>query len=418
MKVFKFGGTSVKDVIFLRNICNIIKTYSHNNKLIIIVSAMGKITNDLEELLNLSNKKSDFRPLLEKLISFHLNIVKKLFQDEKSKIYDILKKLFFQLEDALNLECDLKMKYDQVVSFGELISTNIIAEFLVAQGINTQWIDARKFIQTNNTWKEAQIEWHRTEHIMKSKLQDILQDKIIITQGFIGGTIGNKTTTLGREGSDFSAAIFAYCMDAESVTTWKDVPGILNADPKRISDTILYNKLDYKDAAEMTYYGASVIHPKTIRPLALKNIPLYVKSFINPDGLGTCIGNFEGLKHKPALIFKSNQSILNLVVKDFSDVNRYNLSKVFNTLENLRIKVNLMSNSAISITICCNTERRKFDLLETQLEDNFKIQIKDHLELVTVKEFDKKIINKFKEQNVLWEQKIESEYHIVRQIEF
>ncbi|GAB4339354.1 MAG: aspartate kinase [Flammeovirgaceae bacterium] len=386
MRVFKFGGASVKSAEAVQNIASIIRRYAAEKKLLIVVSAMGKTTNALEEVWKKSLNRDSYAENINQLKNYHLEIVEKLFEDKQDSIYAQLEKIFFSLEQqAQKPSKDNNQQYDQIVSYGEIISSTIVAAYLNKVGIDTEYIDARQYIQTDRNWREGIVDLDWSEKLIKADLIDILQEKIIITQGFIGGTIGMQTTTLGREGSDYSAAIFAYCLDAESVTIWKDVPGILNADPRRISNTVMYHRLTYLEAAEMTYFGASVIHPKTIRPLALKDIPLNVRSFVRPEEAGTSIGNFEQENTVPAIIFKPKQSLLKFEERDFLNVNRADLGKIFDELALLGIKINMMMNSAITFTICADTEPEKFKKMEARLSEEFHITMRHNLELVTVK---------------------------------
>jgi aspartate kinase len=386
MRVFKFGGASVKSAEAVQNIASIIRRYAAEKKLLVVVSAMGKTTNALEEVWKKSLSRDSYAENINQLKNYHLDIVGKLFEDKDDSIYVQLEKLFFSLEQqAQKPSKDNNQQYDQIVSYGELISSTIVAAYLNKVGIDTEYIDARQYIQTDRNWREGIVDLDWSEKLVKADLVDIMQEKVIMTQGFIGGTIGMQTTTLGREGSDYSAAIFAYCLDAESVTIWKDVPGILNADPRRISNTIMYHRLTYLEAAEMTYFGASVIHPKTIRPLALKDIPLNVRSFLQPEEAGTSIGNFEQENSVPAIIFKPKQSLLKFEERDFLNVNKADLGKIFDELALLGIKINMMMNSAITFTICADTEPEKFKKMEARLAEEFHITMRHQLELVTVK---------------------------------
>ncbi|MCS6833602.1 MAG: aspartate kinase [Flammeovirgaceae bacterium] len=386
MRVFKFGGASVKSAEAVQNIANIIRRYAEEKKLLIVVSAMGKTTNALEEVWKKSLQRENYAENIAQIKHYHLDIVSKLFADKSHPIYAHIEKLFFSLEQQAKKPAkDANQHYDQVVSYGEIISSTIVAAYLNEVGIETEYIDARQYIQTDRNWREGIVDLDWSEKLVKADLLDILQEKIILTQGFIGGTIGMQTTTLGREGSDYSAAIFAYCLDADSVTIWKDVPGILNADPRRIKNTKMYERLTYLEAAEMTYFGASVIHPKTIRPLALKDIPLNVRSFIHPEEPGTSIGNFEQENTVPAIIFKPKQSILKFEERDFLNVNRADLGTIFDELALLGIKINMMMNSAITFTICADTEPEKFKKIEARLSEEFNITMHHNLELITVK---------------------------------
>lgn len=417
MKVFKFGGASVKDAEGVRNVQHIVEHFSERKGVLIVLSAMGKSTNSLEAILAAYLNREDFKGLIEQMKAYHVEIAQELFQDPKASIFKQLDNLFYLLERKLQEPFeDADERYDQVVCFGELVSSHILAAYLNASGIPTQFIDARIYIQTSETWREGQIDWVWTEKMIQAELPEILSNHVIVTQGFIGGTISNKTTTLGREGSDFSAAIFANCLNADSVTIWKDVPGIMTSDPRKVPTAEMYERLSYRNAAEMTYYGASVIHPKTIRPLALKKIPLHVRSFLKPADPGTVIGEFDILHPKPAIIFKKKQSLLRFEEKDFLNVNKSNLGMLMNELHRCNVHINLMRSSAISFTVCVDTEPTKFEKLSKVLERHFNIYITDGLELVTIRNYREDTIEQFPIQanEVYMEQKTRETWQFVR----
>ena len=374
MRIFKFGGASVKDADAVRNVAKIIKEYGSTTNTLVIVSAMGKTTNALEVLLeqflDKENITENYLNTLNNLKNYHLEIIEKLFSEQKTQknlVFTTLNYLFLQLQDKLENKINLANydeSYDQIISFGEVISTQIVSLYLNEENINNEWVEAKNFIKTDNTWREGKVDLVWTENLVSRELVPILAQKIVITQGFLGGTLGNKTTTLGREGSDFSAAIFAYCLHTQqitpSVTIWKDVPGILNADPKIIKNTQMYDTLSYREAAEMTFYGANVIHPKTIKPLENRQIPLYVKSFINPENAGTCIKNIDNnidnqnidnkeVSNKiPTIIFKPNQALVSFAVKDLTFITEENLGLILSAFTQFNIKINLMQSTAVS----------------------------------------------------------------------
>ncbi|MEH0156048.1 aspartate kinase [Limibacter armeniacum] len=418
MKVFKFGGASIKDADAVRNVKTIISEYSDKRNLLVVVSAMGKSTNGLEAILEAYHKGDDYKPLIEEMRNFHLDISRELFNNQEATIFKQLDQLFFLLEKKLTSGIEDKDElYDQIVSFGELISSHIISAYLNQEDVPTQFIDARIYIQTSETWREGQVDYDWTEQMIKAELPAILDKQVILTQGFIGGTISNRTTTLGREGSDFSAAIFAHCLDADGLTIWKDVPGIMNADPKRVPDATLYDKLSYKYAAEMTYYGASVIHPKTIRPLAVKGIPLYVKSFVHPSDPGTVIGDVEMKDNtKTAYIFKKNQCLMRFEEKDFLNVNKAHLGVVFNELSRYNIKLNLTRNSALSFTICVDYNESNIQRVINVLSDHFYISTLNHLELITVRNYTDEAIKGLgiDPATILIEQRTDDNYQVVK----
>jgi len=416
MKVFKFGGASVKDASSVRNVAEIIGKYAHDEQLLIVVSAMGKTTDALEKLLNGWLEHQQYAQNLEAIRAYHQQIVRDLFPSSGEALLQQLEAGFVQLESLLTQATyeHYDESYDQVVSQGEIFSSYIVQAYLQRSQISCQWLDARAYIMADTRWREAKVDWVWSEKIIRNTLLPLLAHQSIITQGFIGGTIGKKTTTLGREGSDFSAAIFAYCLEAESLTIWKDVPGILNADPKRISDTHLYPQLSYNEAAEMTYYGATVIHPKTIKPLANRKIPLHVRSFLHPDAPGTCISDVRLDKIVPAIIFKPNQCLISFGVRDFTFITEANLSTILHALASLNIKINLMQNSAISFSICTDQESRRIQTLKETLQDDFIIHFNEKLQLITVKNYDEATIEQvLGKQAVLLEQKTRNTFQVV-----
>ncbi len=402
LHVFKFGGASVKDAPAVRNVSAILRSFiDKKDKLVIIVSAMGKTTNHLEDIFKAAKSKQEakFKQILKQIEEYHYALADELFDGEREKIvYKILQKYIFQLEATLkDDEPNWDKHYDQVICFGELMSSAIVSEYLKKEHDDKcLWVDARRFVQTNERWREGQIDWEWSEQLIRAELLPMLEQRFVLTQGFIGGTIGGKTTTLGREGSDFTAAVFAYCLQADGVTIWKDVAGILNADPKRIKNTLLFEQISYSDAAEMTYYGATVIHPKTIRPLAAKGIPLYVRSFLNAEVEGTKIGNFETLPSIPSIIVKSNQSVFIFKAKDLAAINERNqLAYIHSELNRYTIKINLLQVSATSFSVCTDTDERKLNSLRESLSNDFELSVLENLELITVKNYDEETLKNF-----------------------
>lgn len=411
MKVFKFGGASVKDAAAVRNMARIVNDHAANNELLVVVSAMGKTTNRLENLYDAFLQKQEYKQVWQELKDFHLAIANELFADKEAAIFSLLDRVFDRLLATLERQAgtDYDEGYDQIISYGEIISTQIVAHYLREIETNAVWLDARQYIQTDNTWREGKVDWVWTEKIIQNELSKLLRSHVIITQGFIGGTVENQTTTLGREGSDFSAAVFAYSLKAESLTIWKDVPGILNADPKRLPDTVLYKELSYNDAAEMTYYGATVIHPKTIKPLANRQIPLFVRSFVEPDKAGTVISTQQPEKLAPAIIFKENQRLLSLHTRDYAFITDKRLIHILETLNRLNIKVNLMQTSAISVSLSLDNNPRKIDRLVEALNDEYSIAWNEDLRIITIKNFDEDTVLKLKNGHpVLMEQRTRS----------
>ncbi len=416
MKVFKFGGASIKDANSIRNMTDIVAGYPEDS-LVIVVSAMGKTTNKLEQIFFKKLKDEDFNADLQELTKYHLTIIQDLFKEPTNIDLKPVNELFDDLKSILGSNVKNRngaQLYDAVVSFGELLSSTIIGLYMQDRRMKISWIDARNLIKTDQTYREGKIDWEITESLIKQSLTDKLSESNFITQGFIGSTKDGHTTTLGREGSDFTAAIFGAIMDAESVTIWKDVPGILNADPKRFEETQLYSNLSYQEAAEMTYYGASVIHPKTIKPLANKNISLLVKSFENPLLEGTEInkGDFHDLP--PTYVIKDKQCLVSFGVKDLTFINEKNLSIIFHILDKLNIKINMMQNSAVSLTVCFDYREDKVSKLLDTLKNDFKILYNQDLQLITIKNYTHEAVTRVSAgRNILVEQRTRHTYQIV-----
>jgi aspartate kinase len=411
MKVFKFGGASVKDANAVKNVGEIIQL--HKADLLVVISAMGKTTNGLEKVVdsyfNQSKKCFDY---LEEVKAFHFSILNDLFEDKKHAIFNDIHNTFieieWEIEDEPTREYDYV--YDQIVSVGELLSTKIVSAYLNEVAINNKWLDIRDIVQTDNSYRNAKIDWKLTEELTQ---KDILpqftseEQTIIITQGFIGSSSELFTTTLGREGSDFSAGILAYCLNAESVSIWKDVPGMLNADPKWFDDTKKLDNISYHEAVELAYYGASVIHPKTIKPLHNKNIPLYIKSFVSPESEGTII-NENTMKDDaiPSFIFKMNQVLISISAKDYSFIVEDNLSQIFGVFADLGITINLMQNSAISFSVCVDFDPQKTMQLIEVLKNDYKVLYNENLELVTIRHYDQQTIDRVTlDKKIIVEQK-------------
>ncbi len=405
MKVFKFGGASVKDAESLKNIANILANYQ-DDKLIVVVSAMGKMTNAFEWLINsYCYSPNKVRQSLNEIVDFHNKILWELFPDKGHQVYVAVNELLFQLEEVLDKSYsnDYDQAYDSLVGFGELISTTIISHYLNSTGVNNDWLDVRKVIKTNSDFRQAKVNWEETQANI-NKLND---SKIIISQGFIGSDSEGSTTTLGREGSDFSAAIFGYCTNAQSVTIWKDVAGVLNADPKHFPNATKIDKMSYKEAIELSYYGASVIHPKTIKPLENKLIPLYVKSFLNPENEGTVVQKSTSYdKLLPSYIFIEDQILVSISPKDFSFIAEDNMSFIFAKLAEAKIKVNLIQNSALSFSVCFKNEKKKVESLFNALENSFEVKYNDKVTILTIRHFTEEILDKMTvDKTVFIEQK-------------
>jgi aspartate kinase len=396
MQVFKFGGASVKDADAVKNLVKIVNNYP-STPLLIVVSAMGKMTNKLEDLAKAYlNGEEKSQTIFDEIKTFHFDILNQLFHHKQHQIYNDVANTFVEIEWILEEEINDEKNYiyDQIVSIGELVSTKIIAAYLIEMGCNTQWVDARNYIQTDNNYREANVIWDKTEFQIQKTLPQILAQKTVVTQGFIGGTSENFTSTLGREGSDYSAAIFSACLNAEALTIWKDVPGVLNADPKWFDETQKIDQLSYHDAIELTYYGATVIHPKTIKPIQNKNIPLYVRSFLNPTAPGTKISNEATPLQIPSFIFKINQVLISIFPKDFSFIIEENLSHIFSILHKNKVRVNTMLNSAISFSVSVDEDEEKINSLIKDLSETFKIKYNKGLELVTIRYYNQKTIDR------------------------
>ena len=396
MQVFKFGGASVKDAEGVKNLAKIVQKYPANN-LLIVISAMGKMTNKLEELTWAHvNGDAKAHQLFEEVKAYHFDIITALFEDHKNPVYDDVANTFVEIEWLLEEEASdsADYLYDQVVSIGELVSTKIVAAYLNLVGSFTIWADARSYIKTDNNYREANVIWDKTEQEIQKHLPTYLDKGIVVTQGFIGGTSENFTSTLGREGSDYSAAIFCACLNAASMTIWKDVPGVLNADPKWFDETEKIAELSYHDAIELTYYGATVIHPKTIKPIQNKNIPLYVRSFLQPDVEGTAITGIATPLPVPSFIFKVDQVLISIFPKDFSFIIEENLSHIFNILHKNKVKVNTMLNSAISFSVSVDNDETKIKQLIEDLSETFKVKYNKGLELVTIRYYNQQTIDR------------------------
>ncbi|BDS11923.1 aspartate kinase [Aureispira anguillae] len=417
MRVFKFGGASIKDADSIRNVASIVRRYN-SDQLTIIISASGKTTNAMEEVLTAYWKKqtSEMKACLDKVKKNHKQIMDDLFDTAQHAIYSEVHDIFVDLDWILEEEPqdEFDYLYDQIVSTGELLSTKIVSAYLNEIGLATTWLDVRDCIRTDNTYRDANINWQETEAAIQARVPALMAKGLVVTQGFLGGTTENFTTTLGREGSDFTAAIFSYCLDAQDMSIWKDVPGVLTADPRLFDDTELVEQLSYAEAIEMTYYGAQVIHPKTIRPLQNKKIPLYVKSFVNPEGVGTAIGAFDITEYPPMIVVKKNQALLRMVSKDFFFVDEAKFSKLFEALANRRIKVNMTQNTALAFSVCVNDVPNKINQLVADLEANYEVEKIENLKLVTIRHSSAKLFDQIVgERKIFLEEKIGSNIQLV-----
>ena len=395
MLVFKFGGASIKNAEAVRNIVGILKDYKGH--IIVVVSAMGKITNNLERIIDHYVNRDDdgLKRETDALKSFHYEIIDDLFENKNHLIYKDIDKLFVELDRKLEREPSLNYDhdYDQIICFGELLSTKIITHFLQFHTIKAEWKDVRFSIKTNSAYREARVNWDVTRDLVNEHFQ-FGKNQILVTQGFLGSTVDNITTTLGREGSDYTGAVLAHVLKAKKLVIWKDVPGVLNADPKWFDDTVLLSELSYLDAIELAYYGASVIHPKTIKPLQNKNINLHVKSFKNPEAEGTVISNVVYDKLVPSFIFKMDQVLIRISPRDFSFIAEDHLQSIFGILSENRVKINLMQNSALKFLLCVNNDKRKLPNIIDQLESDFKVSYETGLELITIRYFDESTIER------------------------
>jgi aspartate kinase len=411
MKVFKFGGASVKDPIAIRNMTSIIKATGHSD-LLIVISAMGKTTNALEKTITLQRQGINFEKELSLLQQYHFKILDELFPKGHS-IVKLIKDQFDKIKTEAIKNDSYDQVYDQVVSLGEVISTLIISNYLEHEGVPVQWVDARNMVRTDNNFREGKVDWDTSKANILT-LTDKLAQCVLVTQGFIGSTSDGLTTTLGREGSDYTAAIFASCLKAESVTIWKDVPGVMNADPKRLPAAVVFEELPFKEAAEMTYYGASVIHPKTIKPLANNGIPLLVKNFDNPLLPGTVIKETK-LDHIPPLIvFKDNQCLISCKVTDYSFIDENQLSTIFEIVSEMHMKINLMQNSAISFSFCVDYREDKVIRLIDLLGKHFEVYYNTQLTLITVKNYDQQTFEEYRQKKgVILEQSSRSTLQVL-----
>jgi len=411
MKVFKFGGASVKDAQAVKNVGKVIQQF--DDKLVIVISAMGKTTNTLEKLVNAYYfKQGNVAAILEETKAFHFSIINELFENKKHPIYTDIHNTFVEIEWEIEEEPQRSYDYvyDQIVSVGELLSTKIVSAYLNEEHLTNTWLDVRSVIQTDNTYRNANINWKLTEQLaleLFAKNKALSTSNYIVTQGFIGASSENFTTTIGREGSDFTAAILAYCLNAESVTIWKDVPGMLNADPKWFDDTQQLNHISYHEAVELAYYGATVIHPKTIKPLQNKKIPLLVKSFLDPNQKGTLVdGNTAEDELIPSFIFKMQQVLISISAKDYSFIVEDNLSQIFSQLSAHKITVNMMQNSAISFSICVDFNPFTTYQFIEELQKEYQVLYNENLELVTIRHYDAATIERVTaNKQILVEQK-------------
>ncbi|SEG25296.1 aspartate kinase [Halpernia humi] len=401
MKIFKFGGASVKDAEGIKNVAVVLET-EHFSKCLIVVSAMGKTTNALEKVVQNYFEKKDYETEVEKIKENHLEITSELFSENHPVLSEIA--VFFDDINSFlrrNKSPNYNFVYDQVVGCGEMISSKILSEYLNDIQFKNNWIDARDYIKTDSQYREGLVNWEETEKNIKT----LNNSECFVTQGFIGSDPNNFTVTLGREGSDYSAAIFAYCLDADHLTIWKDVPGVMTGDPRKFENVQLLSGISYEEAIEMAYYGASIIHPKTLQPLKQKNIPFFVKSFLNPKEAGTKVSVSDQNEYVESYILKENQILIYVSTRDFSFIAEEHLSLIFSELAKNKIKISLMQNSAISLALCVEDKYNNINLLNSELLKFFDIEIIKDVSLFTIRNADtSKLENFYANRKILLEQ--------------
>ncbi len=406
MRVFKFGGASVKDANGIKNLVRVLEETGHQNTFL-VVSAMGKMTNAMEVVVKAYfDDRIGLKSTLEEVVLYHQNILEELFKDKNHPVYQKVNLLFEEVNGFLawNKSPNYSFVYDQVVGYGELLSTTIVSMYLNEVGIKNYWIDIRDFIKTDDNYRDGRVNWEKTQQSIEEGVE---KNKLYITQGFLASDDNNFTTTLGREGSDYTAAILAYCLNANSVTIWKDVPGVLNADPRYFEETKLLNQISYREAIELAFYGASVIHPKTLQPLQRKEIPLHVKSFNNPKDAGTTVGKGVGIEPEiPCFIVKKNQVLMKLSSLDFSFIVEDSIGDLFKLLHDYKMKVDLIQNSAISFSVCVDNKFNRLNDLLDQLSGRFKVVCHEDVSLYTIRHFNTESIESLQNgREVLLEQR-------------
>jgi len=404
MKVYKFGGASVKSAKAIENLGNILT--SNNTDLMIVISAMDKTTNALENILLKYINYQDFTEDLKKVTTFHLNIINQLFKKPES-IIKTFNKTTKNLQNYLSKlpSKNYDKNYDAIVSFGELISTQIISDYLNKINIQNIWLDARKIIKTDNNFRAASVNFEATKQKLAEKI-NFSEQNIYITQGFIASNFKEETTTLGREGSDYTASVIANLLNAENLTLWKDVAGIFNADPKIKQDAKKLKKISYREATELAYFGAKVIHPKTTKPLIANNIPLIIRSFNNINEEGTTVANFDEkvFPKIPIYIYSDNQVLVTINSNNFIDEHIF--EKVFSIFRKFNTKINLLQNSALTLSLCFNYNKNNFNSLISTLKQEFKIKYNNNLTLLTIRHYNSTTINNCtKNKNIILEQK-------------
>ncbi len=394
MHIFKFGGASVKDAEGVKNVVKVLQHEGYTNTLV-VVSAMGKMTNAFEKVIHAYiEKDTKLDAYIADIKAYHLKIIGDLFKGKNHPILFEIEHVFGLLKGFMlaNRSTNYNFVYDQLVGFGELLSTKIISNYLNHINIANTWLDVRQVIVTSDDYRDAKIDWEETKYRITNAIN---KDKLYITQGFLGATKDNFTTTLGREGSDYTAAIFAYSLNAKDVTIWKDVPGVLNADPREFSDTDLLTHISYKEAIEMAFYGASVIHPKTLKPLENCTIPLYVRSFIDLKSKGTQVKKGKDIEPLiPCFVVKKEQVYLQISALDFSFMVEHNISNLFQLLDKYKLKVNLIQNSALSFSVCLEDKYCNFESFIKEIEAHYNVDYSKNVTLYTIRHFTNDAINK------------------------
>jgi len=405
MQILKFGGASVRDADGVRNLEKVLQSVG-TEKTLIVISAMGKTTNALEKVIeHYFNSKHELQSSIQDVKKYHNGILLELFENESHEVFKVVTALFRELSEFFdrNKSPDYSFVYDQTIGFGELISTTIVSYYLNHKGVKNKWLDVRELIKTNSYYRNAKVEWALTQ----SKISEAIDEKALnITQGFLGSDDNNFTTTLGREGSDYTAAIFAFCLNAKSVTIWKDVPGVLNADPRFFENPTLLDSLSYEEAIELSYYGASVIHPKTLQPLQQKEIPLYVKCFLEPKNKGTKVGKSLDLSpNVPCYILRKDQILITVSSLDFSYIVEENISHIFKLLHLYKMKVRSIQNSAISFSVCIENSYNHLEPLILQLKAKYNVRLDKAVDLYTIRHYTTDAIEEIqKNKTVLMKQ--------------
>ncbi len=406
MRVFKFGGASIKNAEAVRSLEKIVKMFS--DQLVVVISAMGKTTNALEKVTeDYYHRKASLTESLNFVKDYHDAIISDLFPDKSHRVYGDIDHIYRKLEEKLEEEPSLhyNFEYDQIVCYGEILSTKIVYHYLQSAKLKVKWMDIRKYLKTDNNYREAKLDYEISEDYVREAFH-FRDASIYITQGFIGSTINNLSTTLGREGSDFTAAVLAYFLNLKEVTIWKDVPGVLNADPKYFEDTVKLEKISYIDAIELAYYGTSVIHPKTVQPLQRKNILLHIRSFIDPHLPGTVIGDDSYDTLIPSFIFKLNQVLIEIFPRDLSFIAEDSLETIFGSFARYSLKINMMQNSAVSFKVLVNDDATRLNPVISDLQKVFNVEVLRGLELITIRYYDDATIERvMKNKDLVLEQR-------------